>query len=308
MGLVNERKNYFPAGSAGHGTTTAAQAATNVVNARALENGMLCIMLIPMAIKFILYFALYYTLKKDRLAAGKLLYQFAQKIFLENTESKSTARTVTANRYLSLISFARQLSVKVADCALLYFYIDFLAHLWNLVSCCGMVFRPWLALLVNPKSLDHNQRQGLRKSPASLCKGEDNQMLLVELTKKDSERGSEGGEPELPEASGAASGKLPAGAVAERPQLLSLNARARSVPERPASAELRPRGPNRQQGAPVQAQAIEGRAQSLADSRAQSLNAKARGSIDSVDRFLDLELSLPPIPSPRTAANTQPHA
>lgn len=41
-----------------------------MVNAHALENGMLCIMLIPMAIKFVLYFALYYTLKKDRLAAG----------------------------------------------------------------------------------------------------------------------------------------------------------------------------------------------------------------------------------------------
>ena len=67
---MNERSIYSSAGSAGHATTTAAEAATNVVNAHALENGMLCIMLIPMAIKFVLYFALYYTLKKDRLAAG----------------------------------------------------------------------------------------------------------------------------------------------------------------------------------------------------------------------------------------------
>lgn len=138
----------------------------------------------------------------------------------------------------------------------------------------------------------------------------------MELTKKDSERGSEGDVPELPEASGAASGKLPAGAAAERPQPLSLNARVRSLPDRPASAELRrlPNrqpldGPNRQQGAPNQAQAIEGRAQSLIESRAaQPLGTKVRGSIDSIDRFLDLELSLPPIASPRTAANTQPHA
>jgi len=49
----------------------AAEAAANLVNARALENGLLCIMLAPMIIKFLVYFGLYYTLKKDRIAAGE---------------------------------------------------------------------------------------------------------------------------------------------------------------------------------------------------------------------------------------------
>ncbi|BDA48914.1 hypothetical protein COCOBI_13-0230 [Coccomyxa sp. Obi] len=183
-------------GSAGHGTTTAEQAATNVGNARALENGLLCIMLIPMAIKFILYFALYYTLKKDRLAAG-----------------------------------------------------------------------------------------------------EDNELLLVELTKKDSESGAEADVPELPGASGAASGEP-----------LAVAARARSLTERPPSAELRRlRGPNRQPpDGPIRQQDLPDQAQ-LAEGRAQSLGTKARASIDSIDRFLDLE-SQPPIPTPRRTANTQPHS
>lgn len=50
---------------------TAAEAAANLVNARALENGLLCIMLAPMIIKFLVYFGLYHTLKKDRIAAGE---------------------------------------------------------------------------------------------------------------------------------------------------------------------------------------------------------------------------------------------
>ncbi|CAL8463805.1 g3339 [Coccomyxa elongata] len=45
----------------------AAQHANNLNNARALENGLLCIMLIPMALKFFIYFGLYWTLPRDRI-------------------------------------------------------------------------------------------------------------------------------------------------------------------------------------------------------------------------------------------------
>ncbi len=42
-------------------------ARTNVVNARALENGLLWTMVVPMIIKFCIYFLLYWTLPKDRI-------------------------------------------------------------------------------------------------------------------------------------------------------------------------------------------------------------------------------------------------
>ena len=62
-----------PAAAGGNSSAAraSAEAAANLGNARALENGLLCIMLAPMAVKFLVYFALYYTLKRDRLAAGE---------------------------------------------------------------------------------------------------------------------------------------------------------------------------------------------------------------------------------------------
>jgi hypothetical protein len=41
--------------------------ANNLNNARALEDGLLCVMLAPMALKFLLYFGLYWTLPRDRI-------------------------------------------------------------------------------------------------------------------------------------------------------------------------------------------------------------------------------------------------
>jgi hypothetical protein len=45
----------------------AAVHANNLNNARALESGLLCVMLAPMALKFLLYFGLYWTLPRDRI-------------------------------------------------------------------------------------------------------------------------------------------------------------------------------------------------------------------------------------------------
>lgn len=124
-----------------------------------------------------------------------------------------------------------------------------------------------------------------------LAAGEDRELLLTELTKKDGEAGCEAG-PDAPEAAAPASRKLPAAG-----EEIRADARAQTLPGRPQSAELRRLRSLNRQSAQVQ----------MSGGRAQSLGATARPSRDGIERFFDLEMSLPGVPSPRPVPGSQPH-